>query len=126
MIRIKLAFARGMDALFSRWGNLAFTATLFVIFALVGYSHDPGFGRDFMWFTAGSQFGFAMFWLFYPRFTAARRREMETDMALMIAGAVHRANEAMGTDFEIGPPPDDAPPMERRHCRNMGVEDDVS
>lgn len=104
---LKQILERGIDRFFSRWGNVAFNVSLFVVFAGLAFSRGPGGGRDWMWFVAGTNFGFAAFWLVYPRFTAARRREMEKDMALLIAGAVHRANDAMGTDFQ--PPPGGGP-----------------
>lgn len=106
---IKQTIAHALDRLFSRWGNVALTISLFVLFAGLAYISDPGIGRDWCWFVAGTQLGFASFWLVYPHFTAARRREMEKDMALVMAGAVHRVNEAMGTDIQPGSPggPDD-------------------
>lgn len=101
---IKRIIARGLDRLFSRWGNVAFNVSLFVLFAGLAFNSDPGIGRDWYWFVAGTNFGFALFWFVYPRFTAARRWEMEKDMALVMAGAVHRVNEAMGTDLQPEPP----------------------
>lgn len=112
---IKQTFERGIDRLFSRWGNVALNVSLFVLFAVLAFTRDEGFGRDWMWFVAGVNFGFAAFWLMYPRFSAARRREMEKDMALTIAGAVHRANDAMGTDIRYGRPPGGGPDDLTRH-----------
>lgn len=102
--RISATCTSYIDKMFSRWGNVAFNVSLCALFAFCALISDPGFGREVMWFFAGTQLGFAVFWLLYPRFTAARRREMEKDMALTIAGAVHRVNEALGTDIRPGPP----------------------
>lgn len=100
---IKDAIARGLDRLFSRWGNVVFNVSLFALFAAIAFDSDQGIGRDWSWFVAGVNFGFAAFWLVYPRFTAARRREMEKEMALVMTGAAHRVNQTMGTEPPSGP-----------------------
>jgi len=84
------AINRGVDRLFSRWGNVGFNLVLAALFAVAAFASEPGFAREVFFFTSGTQFGFAVFWLVYPRFSAARKREMETHMSEFLAGWVRR------------------------------------
>jgi hypothetical protein len=93
------------DKYLGRWTNVWINMVLFAMFAPVAFFLDHGWPRDLWWCVAGAQLGYAFMWLTHPRFTKARQREMEAQIAIIFAGTLHRiTREATGISVSLNPP----------------------
>ena len=86
---MKKRIAPAFDRYVSRWTNVWFNAGLCVLMGTVAFFIDS-WSRDLWFFAAGANFGYALMWLTYPRFTKARQREMEAEMDRILSGAMYR------------------------------------
>jgi hypothetical protein len=86
-----------IDKYVGRWTNVWFNVALLVVMGGVALFMDRGWARDMWMFAAGANFGYAFMWLTYPRFTAARQREMEEEMdRILQAGLWRMTRETLG------------------------------
>lgn len=99
------------DRYVGRWMNVCINVGLTVLFATVALFLEHGWARDLWWFAAGANFGYAAMWLMYPRFTKARQREMEAEMALIAASTLHRmTSETLASIHRIAREEEDKEP----------------
>lgn len=78
------------DRYVGRWSNIWINVALLVLFGGIALMMPAGWGRDVWFFSAGANFGYAFMWLTYPRFSKARQREMEAQMALIMAESLNK------------------------------------
>lgn len=86
----KTRIATGFDRYVGRWTNVWFNVGLMFLFGGVALILDRNWARDIWLFSAGANFGYAFMWLTYPHFSKARQREMEMQMALMMAESFNK------------------------------------
>ena len=89
-------FLHWFDRYSGRWANVWINVGLTLVMGTVAFFISPGWVRDLWWFVTGANAGYAFMWLVSPRFNAARRREMEAEMALIAASTLnHMTREAL-------------------------------
>lgn len=93
--RIDDRFLGWTDKYFGRWWNVAFNISLAVLFGGLSFIQEPGIWRDITVWCSGVNAGYAIIWLMYPRFTAARKREMEAEMNLVMASSINKTTREL-------------------------------
>ncbi len=78
-----------VDKYVGRWTNVWFNIGLGILFVAIAL-FMPGWARDVWMLAAGANFGYAIMWFMYPRFTKARQREMAADMDRIVSDALYR------------------------------------
>ena len=78
--------------------NVAVNVVLALIVGLLAWHYEPGVTRDWLWFCAGIQIGFAIFWLMQDRIAARSRRLMREEMNMIGA---HYVEELRRLDREL-------------------------
>jgi hypothetical protein len=91
------------------------SAAVAIGFAVVAFSLDAGWSRDWWWFISGMNIGFALTALFHEWLTARSRRQMRDEMNAMGNDIIRRMREIAASDFVPLVPNDREPPRETRH-----------
>jgi hypothetical protein len=84
------------DRYVGRWTNVWFNIGLGVLMGTAAFFIES-WSRDLWFFASGANFGYALMWWTYPRFTKARQREMQAEIDRIVSGAMYRmTREAFG------------------------------
>lgn len=90
------------DRYVGHWNNGYLNLGLGALFVALTFVMGEGWPRDIVVLSAGMQLGYAFMWFTYPRFTAARKREMEAEMSLIVASSLNRmTKEALSVMVQV-------------------------
>jgi hypothetical protein len=92
-------FLDWFDRYTGRWTNVWINVGLCILFCAMALILPTGWTRDLWWFVAGTCAGYTFMWLVSPRFNAARKREMEAEMKLIMAASLNRMSNETFTSI---------------------------
>lgn len=100
---------RALEVLLSRPFSVAYNAVMCIAFAAVAlFLNEPGSWAQLIWtFGSGFHAGCGFMWLISPHITARWRREMNTEVELMVSRAMLQAMGDANMVMWSPPSPDD-------------------
>lgn len=109
-----MKLAQLYDKYVGHWNNGFVNLGLGALFAALTFVMSEGWPRDIVVLSAGMQLGYAFMWFTYPRFSAARKREMEAEMSLVMSSALNRmTREALGVMKKVAEMEDPRGPQQQ-------------
>jgi hypothetical protein len=77
-----------VEWLLGRWPQTIVCGSLGVLFGVLGWHSEYGWGRDLLFWCSGVQVGYVVMWSMHPRMTEKWREQMRAEMIIIAAEVI--------------------------------------